>query len=177
MTAFQRKARRLDESGLWNYALRVLSARAYSTDELRDKLRRRANRAGDVTTVLKRLREYGYLDDRKFAETFASARLDNQGLGKARVLRDLQRKRVPRAVAEQAVGDVFEGTDEIGLIEAYLKRKLRRTDLPAYLSTPKNLAAAYRRLRYAGFSADNSIRVLKRYSRQAEQLDGAEEDE
>ena len=60
------------------------------------------------------------------------------------------------------------------LIEAYLSRKFRGKDLASWLSDDKNLMAAYRRLRYAGFSGGNSIRVLKRYTQQADQLEGSE---
>jgi len=175
LSALRKKNRTLEEKELWEYALRVLAARAYSTGDLRAKLRGRAALAGDVDLVVERLREYGYLDDRRFAEAFASARLENEGQGKARVLRDLRKKRIPAALAEEAVEAVFADTDELDLIDAFLKRKFRRIDLPAHLSVPKNLAAAYRRLRYAGFGSGNSIRVLKRYSGQAERLDGIEE--
>ena len=52
---------------------------------------------------------------------------------------------------------------------------IRVLDLSAYLAEPSHLASAFRRLRYAGFSAANSIRVLKRFSQQADELDGSEE--
>ena len=90
----QRAPARLDADALWEYALRVLSGRAYSTGELREKLRNKAAHAADVDPALARLKDYGYLNDRKFAENFATARLENEGLGKTRVLADLSRRRV-----------------------------------------------------------------------------------
>ncbi len=60
-------------------------------------------------------------------------------------------------------------------MEAFLKRKYRGKDLGAFLKEEKNLAAAYRRLRYAGFSSGGSIRALKRYASQADELEGMEE--
>ena len=63
------------------------------------------------------------------------------------------------------------------LIEAFLKRKYRGKQLGAFLREEKNLAAAFRRLRYAGFSAGASIRVLKRYAQEPEALDALESDE
>src|ERR1035441_6885778 len=44
----ERKIRRLDGGALWTYAVKVLAGRAHSTGELREKLRRRAERAADV---------------------------------------------------------------------------------------------------------------------------------
>jgi len=171
----QRKPRLLDENGLREKALKLLGGRALSASELREKLRVRAERAGDVDRVMASLKEYGYLNDRQFAETYAHARLHNEGHGSQRVLRDLRQKRVAPAVAEQAVKQTFAGTHEVSLVEAYLQRKYRNTDLGELLADPKKLASVYRRLRYAGFGAVAAIGVLKRYAREAEDLEGLED--
>ena len=145
--------------------------------ELREKLKKRAAEAGDVETVLAELKEAGYLDDRRFAENYAASRLENQGLGRMRVLRDLRQHRVAPKVAEQATESAYQDTNEPELIRAFLERKYRGKQLGPFLAEEKNLAAAYRRLRYAGFSAGASIRVLKQYSRDAEALDALESGE
>lgn len=173
----KRKAKLLEPEALLNLAVRALGGRAHSTGELRQKLRRRAARAEDVETVLAKLKDLGYLNDRRYAESYATARLENQGFGKMRVLRDLRQRRVAPKLAEQAAEKAFHGTDEADLIEAFLKRKYRGRPLGPFLQDDKNLAAAYRRLRYAGFSAGASLRVLKQYSRQAEVLDALESEE
>ncbi len=166
-----RKPRTLDAEALFQYALRALAARAHAAGELREKLRRRAEREEDVAPVLARLKEYGYLDDRRFAETYSASRLQNEGFGRARVLSDLRKRRVAPAVAGQAVERVYKDADEPALIEAFLRRKFRAAPLEQYLVDPKHLAAAYRRLRAAGFSSGNAIAVLKRFARAAEELD------
>ncbi len=166
-----RKPRTLDADALFQYALRALSARAHAAGELREKLRRRAEREEDVAPVLTRLKEHGYLDDRRFAETYSASRLENEGFGRARVLSDLRKRRVAPAVASQAVARVYKDADEPALIEAFLRRKFRAAPLAQYLAEPKHLAAAYRRLRAAGFSSGNAIAVLKRFAREAETLD------
>jgi regulatory protein len=158
-----------------SYALRSLGARALSSGELRQKLARRAERPEDIGTVLAKLKDVGYLNDQRYAESYASARLDNQGHGRTRVLRDLRQRRVAPQLAEQAVEKTFAETDELELIDAYLSRKFRGKNLPVWLSEEKNLAAAFRRLRYAGFSSGNTIRVLKRYAAQADALEGMED--
>jgi regulatory protein len=166
----------LDVEGLMNYAARALSARAYTVSELKTRLKKRAARAEDVETVLGRLKEAGVVNDRRFAGSFAEWRRESQGMGKTRVLRDLMARRVAPAVAKQAVDAAFEGVDEIGMIEAFLKRKYRGKDLGALLQEQKELASAFRKLRGAGFSTGNSIRVLKRYAAEAEQLEEINED-
>ncbi len=167
----------LDREKLLNVALRALGGRAHSSGELREKLRRRAQNHEDVDAVLAKLKEAGYLNDRHFAENYASARLQNQGLGKMRVLRDLRQRRVAPKLAEQVTEQTYQKTNEADLIEEFLRRKYRGKQLGAFLSEEKNLAAAFRRLRYAGFSAGQSIRVLKRFASQPEVLDALEGDE
>ncbi len=166
----------LDKDALMSYALRILSGRAMSIGELKEKLRAKASDELDVEPVLSSLKQYGYVNDRTFADSFAAARRDNQSFGKMRVLRDLRTKRVPSKVAEQAVQQAFEGKDEVALIEQYLERKFRGVDLGAQLAADeKKLASVYRRLRTAGYSSSNSIRVLKRYAERAGELENMEE--
>lgn len=172
----RRRPKELDDARLRDYALKLLAGRALSTSELRRRLAARAESAAAVEAVIARLKEYDALDDRRLAENFAVARLENQGLGKARVLRDLRRKRIAPALAEKTVERVFRGTNEAKLVEQYLGRKYKNVRLEEFLAVPKNLAAAYRRLRYAGFSGATCIQVLRRYSQQADELGEQEAD-
>jgi regulatory protein len=164
-------AKPLDENGLMTFAAQALSARALTISELREKLKRRAAEPTDIDIVLARLKESGYLNDARFAESYASWRRDDGGFGKTRVLRDLMARRVAPAVAREASEKAFEGADEIAMIEKFLERKYRGKDLGALLKEDKNLASAYRKLRLSGFSTGNSVRVLKRYAAQAELLE------
>jgi SOS response regulatory protein OraA/RecX len=89
----------------------------------------------------------------------------------------LRKRRVAPSVAEKAVAKVYAETDEDALVEAFLRRKFRTVQFDTFLAEPKNLAAAYRRLRTAGFSSASSLRVLKRFAREPEALDGLEDEE
>ena len=169
------KPKKLDADGLWQYALRVLGQRAHSVAELRQKLSRRANSAADLENAMAKVREYELTNDKKFSEAFVSSRLQNQGFGRFRILRELRAKRVAPTVAERAVEDAFASTDELALIHRFLDRKYRGKNLAEMLKEEKNLASAYRRLRTAGFSSSGSFSVLKRYA--AIQPDWAESEE
>jgi regulatory protein len=153
-----RAAKKLDAVGLWDYALKTAGIQARSTGELRTKLRARALHAEDVDVTIAKLREYGVLNDRRFAEGFANSRIENRAFGKARVLRDLRARRVAPEVAAKAVETAYEGRDEIALIEEYVRRKFRGKPIEG----EKDLASAFRRLRGAGFTTGNSLLVLKR---------------
>jgi len=48
----ERRPRLLDAAALWEYALKSLGGRAHSTGDLREKLRRRAEKAEDIDGVL-----------------------------------------------------------------------------------------------------------------------------
>ncbi|MGA2590221.1 MAG: regulatory protein RecX [Bryobacteraceae bacterium] len=170
----ERKPARLEAAALWEYALKVLAGRAHSTGELREKLRRKAERAGDVDPTIARLKEYGYLNDRKFAEGFAAARLENEGLGRTRVLADLSRRRVAPAVAQQTVGKVYESIDEEALAEDFVRRKFRLAPKENLFQSEKDLAAAYRRLMRAGFRSATALAVLKKFARDPDLLDSFE---
>jgi regulatory protein len=166
----------LDIEGLMSYAAKALSVRGYTISELKTRLKKRAARAEDVEAVLGRLKDAGMVNDRRFAGSFADWRRESQGFGKTRVMRDLMARRVAPSVAREAVDAAFEGVDEIAMIEAFLKRKYRGKNLGILLQEQKELASAFRKLRGAGFSTGNSIRVLKRYAAEAEQLEELEEE-
>jgi len=170
----ERKVRHLDSEGLWVYALRVLGGRAQSTGQLREKLRRRAARAEDVDEVLARLKAAGYLDDRRFAEGFAAARLSGEKFGRTRVIQDLRQRRVAPALAESTVQKVYQEVDEEALIEDWIRRKYRLAEREGLFQDDKDMASAFRRLARAGFRTGDIIKVLKRFAKNPELLDNFE---
>jgi regulatory protein len=168
------KLKSLDAASLYDFAVKTLAGRAHSTGELREKLRRRAEHPSDVDGVLERLKDLGYLNDRRFAEGFASARLSNKRLGRTRVIQDLRQRRVAPALAERTVAEVYEGVDEDALIEEWIRRKYRLATREGLFQEEKDLAAAYRRLARAGFRTGSIVKVLKRFAKNPDLLDGFE---
>lgn len=170
----QRTKQTLEGEALWSFALKLLGGRAHSTGELREKLRRRAARLGDVDDVLARLKDHGYLNDQRYAESYAAARLANEKLGRMRVLQDLRQRRVAPAVAERAARQVYQDVNEEALIEDWIRRKYRLASREHLFQEDKDLAAAYRRLLRAGFRTGDIVRVLKRFARNPDLLDSFE---
>jgi len=159
-----------------NRALVLLSGRALSINELKEKLKRRATTPSDVDRVIFKLKEAGYLNDGKLAESFAAARIENQSFGRMRVLRDLRGRRVAPDIAQKAVSEAFRDVDEPSLIERFLERKYRGKDLGVLLQDERELASAYRKLHGAGFGTANAIKVLKRHAAKAELLEDQPEE-
>jgi regulatory protein len=170
----ERRPARLEAAALWDYAVKLLGGRACSSGELREKLRRKAARMADIDPILARLKECGYLNDRQFAENFAAARLENEGLGRTRVLADLSRRRVAPAVAHQTVGKIYKDVDEEALAEDFVRRKFHLSATENLFAEEKQLAAAYRRLLRAGFRPGVAMTVLKRFARDPGLLDQIE---
>jgi regulatory protein len=165
----------LSAEKLWDYAVKALAGRAYSTGELRSKLIGKAEQPADAEHTIARLRDYGYLNDGRFAENYAGAKLENQGLGRTRVLRDLRLRKVSAGLAERTVDRVYGKVDEMELIASFIRRKVKTKEpLPEALEDPKTLASAYRKLIRAGFSSSNVIKALKRIAKKQDLLDAFE---
>lgn len=170
------QARKLGGEELFGYALRLLAGRALSAGEVRTKLRRKAEPDADIEALITRLRELGFLNDERFAEGYATARRDSGSVGAARVMRDLRGRRVALTVVEKVVQETFAEVNEGDAVTAWLERKYRSVRLSEYLKNEKNLASAYRKLRYAGFSSGASMRALKQYANRAEELEDEPEE-
>jgi regulatory protein len=169
-----KRPKQLTADELFACAVKKLAKRSASVGELRRSLLMRAIDRNDVEAVVNRLKEYGYLNDARFAESFASARLENEGLGQSRVLRDLRQHQVAPDLAQRTVSRIYAEKDELALIERYVRRKYRSADREGLFANEKEMASAYRRLIRAGFTPGNSIRVLKRFSANPELLDALE---
>lgn len=157
--------------------MKCLGVRAYSTGDLQSKLRMRAANPGDVDAAIDRLKDIGYLNDRRFAENFASARVENEGFGRMRVLSDLRARRVLGSMAEEAVDQALDGRSEGELIDSYLERRMPSIAAGGRIEDERKLASAYRRLRRAGFTSGPILAALKRLAARPELLEEPVEEE
>jgi len=121
-------------------AAKLLAAKQRSVEELRERLltTRGATRA-NVDEVIARLREYGYLDDAKFAQSYASLRLRERPIGRRRLQRDLKLKKVDKETASTALDEVFEATPETELIERAIAKRVRLRGRPKTREDAKKL--------------------------------------
>lgn len=112
-------------------AAKLLAARQRSVAELRERLLagRGATRT-NVEEVIARLREYGYLDDVKFAQSYASLRLRERPIGRRRLERDLLVKKVDRQTASTALDEIFDATPEEELIDRAIAKRIRLRGKP-----------------------------------------------
>jgi regulatory protein len=167
----KRKVTKLAAVELFEYAVRILAARAASATELRRKLRVKAASLTDIEPTIARLEEIGYLNDARFSENFASNRVENDGFGRQRVLSDLRSRGVSSSLADQAVEQALAGRTEAELIDAYIERRMPSLAAAGPIEDQRTLARAFRRLRRAGYSAGASLAALKRLAARPEEIE------
>jgi regulatory protein len=125
---------------IFQRAARLLSAKQRSIEELRERLLAgRGATPAIVEEVIDRLREYGYLNDERFAHSYASLRLQQRPLVRRRLQRDLRMKQIDQATAETALDEVFAATPEDDLIDRAIAKRLRLRGRPQTREDAKKL--------------------------------------
>ncbi len=175
----RRPLRRLNREELEEYALWALARRAHSTAELEAKLKRRAQSPRDAPQVVADLVARGWLDDRRFAHSYARSRVARR-YGRYRITRELRRRGLADELIEEALAEVFPSErEERALVRKRLERRLRGKPRPY---SDKLLRSLYASLLRAGFaSAIIRDELFKRARRAFEEdnpeASGPQEDE
>jgi len=119
---------------------KLLAAKARSVEELRERLLegRGATKAA-VEAVIERLLEYGYLDDAKFAHSFASLRVHQRPIGRQRLQRDLWLKKIDKQTADAALDQVFAAMPEAEMIDRAIEKRVRLRGKPKTRADAKKL--------------------------------------
>jgi regulatory protein len=120
-------------------AVKLLAAKPRSVAELRERLLERCSNKSVVETVIARLREYGYLDDERFAVGYASLKVRQQPIGRRRLEQNLARKKVDRSVATEALNQVYGETPEAELIDRAIEKRIRLRGRPKNRAEAKSL--------------------------------------
>ena len=152
----------LNEKGLFDYAVKALGRSMRSEAELRRlmKMRVEPGTNGEVamSAVVLRLKDYGYLDDQVFAETYARLRQENQKFGVRRVRQDMQQKGLATTLITETLEARYGQIDEEALAREHLERK--RIKKPG---NEKETARVMRRLVGAGFSTGVIYKILRQW--------------
>src|SRR5437016_5644285 len=121
-------------------AAKLLAAKQRSVEELRENLLQgRGATKANVEEVIARLHEYGYLDDAKFAQSYASLRVQQRPIGRRRLQRDLWLKKVDKQTADVALDEVFETTPEADLIDRAIAKRIYLRGKPKSREEAKKL--------------------------------------
>jgi regulatory protein len=139
-------------------ALRMLARRPYSIAELRRALERKCPQNEQVDEAIARLRELGYLDDRKFAEQYAYSLAQNRVFGPHRLRRELKAKLVNSQEVDAAVERAYQEIPAQTLLEKALDKKVRSIRLPLTRAKFHSLCQGLMRL---GFNASDIIKAVR----------------
>jgi len=164
---------RLNESQLYDYAVKALGRRMRTEVELRRLMRERAEFGergqAAIAAVIRRLKEYRFLNDAAYAETYARLRQENEKFGARRVRRDLAQKGLKAELISETVDARYGDTNEEALARQHLERK--RIKKP---ENEKETARVVRRLVAAGFSTGVIFKILRQWDVPEEALEGIE---
>ena len=139
-------------------ALRMLARRPYAIAEMRRALERKYPQNEQVAEAIARLRELGYLDDRKFAEQYAYSLAQNRAFGPHRLRRELKARLVNYQEIEAAVERAYQETPAPSILEQALAKKLRTLRLPLTRTKFHSLCQSLMRL---GFNAGDIIKAVR----------------
>jgi regulatory protein len=121
-------------------AVRLLAAKPRSIAELRERLlSARGTTKPAVEAVISQLRDYGYLDDERYAFGYASLKVRQRPVGRQRLKRALMMKKVDQEIADEALDLVYGETPEEELIDRAIEKRIRLRGRPQSREDAKKL--------------------------------------
>ncbi len=137
----------------------LLARRAYSRNELRDKLSGLAAEA-EIESVLNHLEQLNLLNDAEYAYNFALQRIHRRGWSPLKVQNALLRHNVEPQTIECALDRVRnEVSDPLILISEYVQKHCAKEGLP---KDPKGIRALIAHLRRRGFDDESILGALRK---------------
>jgi regulatory protein len=168
-----RPKRKLDDVGLYEYAVSALARKMRTIAEMKRLLRARAEPGEEgamaVEVVIAKLKQQKYLNDSRYAAAYSQYRQTNEKFGSRRVIRDLKMKGVHGDLIATAVSSAYEHVDEDQLAREFLLRKRLRKP-----QNDRESARMFRMLVRAGFSTRAIFTVMKHWNVDDEVLAGLE---
>ncbi len=141
-------------------AYRYLALRDRSEKELRDYFGRKEIPGDVADAVLEEFKNSGYIDDRRFAASYAKSLIERKGLSRYALAMELKRKGVRQDYIDGALDGLLSegGCDEDGIAVALAQKKAASMrNLPE--DKAKRRLTDY--LRRRGFSFDTIKKALK----------------
>jgi regulatory protein len=142
-------------------ALRLLSVRSRSRNDLRQRLLKAGHAAEVVDPLLQRLQETGLLDDRRYASERARTLGERRGYGPRKIRAELGRQGLDREVLQEALEGAYAGQDVSALMRGLVVRRFGEEVL-AREAEPKRRQRAQRYLLARGFEPDKVFSLFER---------------
>ncbi|MFN5505991.1 MAG: regulatory protein RecX, partial [Flavobacteriia bacterium] len=94
-----------------------------SSFEVIEKLKRMGAEDGEILQVLNALIDAKFLDDERFAKTYAVGKLRIKHWGVNKIKQGLQLKRIDRELIAQAIAAMYDEENYIGILQQVAQRK------------------------------------------------------
>lgn len=140
------------ESG-YRYALRLLTGRDYTCAALLTKLAARDVNSQDAETVVNRLQQEGFLDDRRHAERFAAAALASGRFFGSRLRLEMRRRGFETALVNDILSAISVEHDQETDIRAIMESRHPGFSFSAADDREKRKVIGFLQRRGFGFSA------------------------
>jgi regulatory protein len=146
------KKRSPQQISLLGRAIRYLSNREHSQEELIRKLSPHAESQEELERVLKQLQEKGLQSNTRFAESLV--RRKSERYGHRRVSEELKRNKIDSEVTSQLIG-------QMRLTELDRAREIWDKKYGVVATDPKEMARQARFLAGKGFDADVVLKIIR----------------
>ena len=124
MRTRSRQARLLTEEAAREKCLRLLTRRARSAEELRQRLRPAGFEQNTIETVLADLERAGLVDDAEFARLWVADRKRSGQAGRHRLRWELRRKGISDDLIRESVDEAIDDASEVAAALAVARRRL-----------------------------------------------------
>lgn len=145
--------------GAYQYALRLLTARDYSLARMRVKLCARGVDEADVESVMHRLQQEGWLDDRRYAGRFAESALATGRFYGPRLRLEMRRRGFEAGIISEVLENLLEDHDQAADIMMVVNRRYPGLDFSAASDRDKRRVVGY--LQRRGFGLSEIFRSLR----------------
>jgi len=141
-----------------NYTFRILSKKDYTEREIGEKLYQKGYKKEIREKTIGRLKELGFLDDRKFAQEFIERRLLRKVAGKYLLAKKLQEKGIRKEIVEESLEKVYPEKEEDLAKKAGEKFLSRLNSLPL----EKKKVRLFSFLSRQGFPSEMCVQTTKK---------------
>ena len=133
----------------------LLARRNYSVGEFKERLRQKEIDSDLIGRLVKAFREQGLLDDYKYGRMRIRSVMNRKPAGRGYLIADLQKRLVPRDIAENVVAEAMKDLDEVEIAVELLEK--RRTAFTKFdLETKRRKAYTYLSRRAISYGASKA---------------------
>ena len=110
-----------------DYCLKLITIKDRTEKEIRTKLKEKNFDENTIEEEIEFLSNYGYLNDKRYAEHFTYDAINIKKWGKSRIRTELLRRGVERDIADEAIEEAFSEADDDRLYTE-MEKKFKNSD-------------------------------------------------